>query len=81
MKKLIPVLMASTMFLSLSGCGAKYPDIEEKLSAGDHDGAIQLINDMKPEPEIEEIQLTLDNWNEYYIIEEEKQFEKRQMVP
>lgn len=36
---------------------------------------------MMPEPETEEIELTLDNWNEYYIIEEEKQFEKRQMVP
>lgn len=35
---------------------------------------------MMPEPETEEIELTLDNWNEYYIIEE-KQFEKGQMVP
>ena len=77
MKKLISILMVSTMFLSLSGCGEKYPDIEEKLSSGDYEGAIQLIIDMMPEPEIEEIQLTLDNWNEYYTIEEEKQFEKK----
>ena len=77
MKKLISILMVSTMFLSLSGCGAKYPDIEEKLTSGDYEGAIQLIIDMMPEPETEEIELTLDNWNEYYTIEEEKQFEKK----
>lgn len=76
MKKLISILTISTMFLSLSGCGAKYPDIEEKLTSGDYEGAIQLIVDMMPEPEIEEIQLTLDNWSEYYTIEEEKNFEK-----
>lgn len=77
MKKLISILMVSTMFLSLSGCGAKYPDIEEKLSSGDYEGAIQLIINMMPEPETEEIELTLDNWNDYYTIEEEKQFEKK----
>lgn len=32
--------MVSTMFLSLFGCGAKYPDIEEKLTSGDYEGAI-----------------------------------------
>lgn len=49
----------------------KYKDIIGCLENGDYDGAKDLIDAMKPQPETETIPITLDNWSEYFSIEDE----------
>lgn len=47
----------------------KYVDIYDCLENGDYDKAIELIEAMKPEPSVEMIPLTLDNWSTYFSTE------------
>ena len=49
----------------------KYKDIIGCLENGDYDGAKALIDAMKPQPDTETIPITLDNWSEYFSIEDE----------
>lgn len=49
----------------------KYKDIISCLENGDYDGAKALIDAMKPLPDTETIPITLDNWSEYFSIEDE----------
>ena len=49
----------------------KYKDVLNCLENADYDGAIALIDAMKPQPETEKISITLDNWSEYFSIEDE----------
>ena len=56
------------------GLSEKYKDVLKCLENGDYDGAIALIDAMKPQPETEVISITLDNWSEYFSIEDEHTF-------
>lgn len=49
----------------------KYKDIISCLENGDYDGAKALIDAMKPQPDTETVPITLDNWSEYFSIEDE----------
>lgn len=49
----------------------KYKDILDCLENGDYDGAVVLINAMRPQPEAGTILITADNWSQYLSIEDE----------
>ena len=49
----------------------KYDEIIKHLKNEDYDGAIALINAMRPAPMNETITITQDNWSTYFSIEDE----------
>ena len=78
MKRLISVILAGVLALSLCGCGAaakpsvgdqmyeKYGSIIDKLEAGEYEKVIEEVTAMMPVPEEQTVTVTLDNFSDYY---------------
>lgn len=78
MKRLISVILAGVLALSLCGCGAaakpsvgdqmyeKYGSIIDKLEAGEYEKVIEEVTAMMPVPEEQTVTITLDNFSDYY---------------
>lgn len=54
----------------------KYGELIDALEAEDYEKAADYISSLMPEPEVEEVALTIDNWSDYFYIYRENSFEK-----
>ena len=84
MKKYIAFLITIIMAVSIISCGSsnnkepepsvgdqmyeKYKSIIDKLEGENYDGAIEEIQAMKPAPEVKEVEITPENFFDYYDI-------------
>ena len=84
MKKYIVFLITIIMAISIISCGGssnketepsigdqmyeKYKTIIDKLEGENYDGAIEEIQAMKPAPTVQEVEITADNFFDYYDI-------------
>ena len=84
MKKHIVFLLAVVMTVSIVSCGGdtgkepepsigdqmyeKYRTIIDKLEGENYDGAIEEIQAMKPAPVVPDVEITEDNFFDYYEI-------------
>lgn len=81
MKKIIAMVLLFSFAISLSACGAtssepsvgdqmyeKYKTIIDNLEAEDYEKALDEISNMMPEPEINEVTITPENFLDYYEI-------------
>lgn len=84
MKKYIAFLITIIMAVSIISCGGnnnkepepsigdqmyeKYKSIIDKLEGENYDGAIEEIQAMKPAPTVQEVEITADNFFDYYDI-------------
>ena len=79
MKKFVALLLATIVAVSIIGCGSntnkepepsigdqmyeKYKSIIDKIEGENYDGAIEDIQAMKPEPVVQEVEITTDNFH------------------
>ena len=84
MKKYIAFLITIIMAVSIISCGGnnnkepepsigdqmyeKYKSIIDKLEGENYDGAIEEIQAMKPAPAVQEVEITPENFFDYYDI-------------
>ena len=71
-KRILRVLLATTIVVSLIGCGAK----EEVVSKDTTEEVVEEIAETEVEETIEEVvaepvavEITMDNWEEYFVLE------------
>ncbi len=93
MKKYIAFLITIIMAVSVISCGGsnnkepepsvgdqmyeKYKSIIDKLEGENYDGAIEEIQAMKPAPTVQEVEITADNFFDYYdIVYDENNIER-----
>ena len=84
MKKFMALLFTIIMAASIIGCGSntnkepepsvgdqmyeKYKSIIDKIEGENYDSAIEEIQAMKPAPSVQEVEITKDNFFDYYDI-------------
>lgn len=85
MKKFVALLLATIVAVSIIGCGSntnkepepsigdqmyeKYKSIIDKIEGENYDGAIEEIQAMRPAPVVQEVEITPENFFDYYDIE------------